>query len=508
MRFATSPSFTRADDGRLGLYVSIRDYAFARLGEQGQAEPLAAQLRHARALGELARRFNASRSLQGTAPEPGLSAAVRAEKENLAAALAFMRSRPMLGHEAPLRAELAVASALLHLLPGEACAAELGDALLALGDGHPMLAAQILLARQSVSTSLGRYADCLADLTALGAMPDVPRGFALLALVYRGIQLRYQGFAHEAWHAHAEAAAELETAGLPRLRAMNEACMGRLQGDLGDFALSHLHNERAFELCDAVGDSWLGALALANLAQLEQEEGHLERSREVLLAAIERLRSAGEVHYEAIYSGACGDLFFEWGKHDVARRWYAEGARLLRGFLAHRQTAVLHGAAAALEAHDGDHVKAREHLELARRSAQRGANRVALVVVELHTASVEIALADDSARERVVRDWKTKLDRLSLPGDAEGEIVATSFDARFALRMAQRAIVRALPVAQVRTLRAARDGGWFENRGRGTRRAGAPRRASSPARRARGASRHAPQSRARCGRARPGGMAR
>jgi predicted ATPase len=453
------------DDGRLALYVSIRDYASTRLCELEAEEPVATRIRHARVFAEMARRFNETRSLLGPAPEPGAHLALRREKEEIVAALMFVRDLPTSEEHALLRAPLAIAAALLHALPGEACVVELSRALAALGE-RSAEAAHVLLQRQLVYASLGRHEERLADLEALATLPSAPRGYALVALAYRGIQLRFRGFAREAWASHVEAAEQLRGADFPRLSAMNEACIGRLAGDLGELSAARLHNERAIELAEAAADSWLGALALANLAQIEQEEGHFERANELLADAVGRLRRGGEEHYEAIYASVCGDLFFEWGKHDVARRWYAEGFRFFRNLMAHRQTAIAHAAAAALEAHDGDFVRPRELVGIARHSASRARNRVVDVIVGIHAATVELICAAERERARAVDAMGAKLQAWSRPDDEDGAVVSASLDARFALRMAKRALERARSCtpgrATPRTLVVAKDGRWFQ----------------------------------------------
>jgi predicted ATPase len=451
------------EGGRLALYVSVRDYALAKLRELEGSDCGQTRMRHALAFDDLARRFNGWRNLQESAPEAFLHAALRREKENLTNALAFARS---LREDEPnllLAANLAVAVALLQMLPGDGCIEELSKSLDSLPRARTAERALLLMTRQSVYGSLGRYDECLADLAALRSMTDVPRGLLLLALIYEGIQLRYQGHPGKAWISHAAAAEELERSDLLRLRAMNAACMGRLQFDLGDAAASRLYNEQAIALSDSIGDSWLGALALANLAQLEQAEQAFERSEDLFQAALARLRNVGEV-YEAIYSGACGDLFFEWGKHDVARRWYAESERFFRGVVAHRHATLALAASAALEAQDGDLVRARALLTLAKRSASHATNRVVDVGLALHAASVEIAGSDDATRTSVVAEWQKRLDRAQAADDPWAEIIATSFDARFAFRMARCAVARfaSLHVAVAPTLRVARDGRWFE----------------------------------------------
>ncbi len=434
-------------DGRLALYLSIREFASSKLLALGDAHE--ARTCHAAAFGELARGFNESRNLQAEEPLAGLHASLGKEKENLVAALAFAREAQMLG---PCT-ELAVAIASLYALPSEQCLSELSLCLK--DEVGPQKRALVLITRQSVHGSLGHHDASLADLATLRAAPDVPGGFALLALVYEGIQLRYQGHAREAWQRHAEAARALEDSKLSRLRAMNTACMGRLQFDLGDLGASRLYNGQALALSDSLSDSWLGALALANLAQLEQEEQSFERSEELFKEALARLRVVGEI-YEAIYSGACGDLFFEWGKLDVARRWYDESVRFFRGLMSHRHASLAHASAAALEAMDGEHARARVLLATAERSASRAVNRVVDVGVALHSATVEIASSDEASRADVIASWQNKLLR-----EPWSEVIATSFDVRFALRMTKRAMARFSTQPSV-TIRIASDGRWFD----------------------------------------------
>ena len=151
-------------------------------------------------------------------------------------------------------------------------------------------------------------------------------------------------------------------------------------------------------------------------------------------------------------------MFFEWGKLDVARRWYDESVRFFRGLMAHRHASLAHAAAAALEAMDGEHVRAQTLLAIARVSASRAVNRVVDVGVELHAGTVEIASCEESKRAVVVAGLREKI-------ESWREIITTSFDARFALRILLRAIDRSAPkpsTAPPHTLKIASDGRWFE----------------------------------------------
>ena len=286
--------------------------------------------------------------------------------------------------------------------------------------------------------------------------------------------------------------------------------MGRLSFDLGDHEASRRYNERAIELADVLGDSWLGALALANLAQLEQERQKFELAQELLTRALELLRELGDM-YEAVYSSACGDLFFESGKFDLARTWYAAGARFFRGsFMTHRHAALGFAAAAALEAHDGDFVRANALLDVARRSASRAKNRVIDASVELHSASVALLEAKGGERARVLEAWRPKLGRYGDPADPLGAVVATSFDARFALRIARRTFAGSSPSgSRGYGARLARPEGWsvVRDRRRRARRARSARRAPPDPGRAGEAPRRATRARLEAGRARARGLA-
>ena len=477
-------------DGRLALYVSIRD--FARDALRARGDERAARAAHARAFGEMARRFNQWRQMLDRAPDAAIHAALRREKENLAAAIAYVRET---GGDSPtLHADLAVAAAQLYALPAEACIAELTHAATTLPEADVARRGLVLVSRQSVHASTGDYEASLADLDALENLPEVPRDLALLARVYRGIQLRHYGFPKKAWESHLRASEALAKADSPRVAAMNEACMGRLQFDLGDHELSRVHNSRAIAAAEALGDSWLGALAIANLAQLEQERQSFERAQELLSTALEKLRDVGEM-YEAIYSSACGDLYFEWGKHDLARKWYAEGARFFRGSLmTPRHAALASAAAAALEAHDGEHVRASALLDAALRIARRAPNAVVDAALDLHAATVEM-LSQPSSGAALA----PKITQSSDPSSRIGRVVGTSFEARFALRIARRTVDRVASAAAHRVLRVDRHGRWFELDGARVE-SRAPRRAPPHPRRARDA--HGPRSQARRSRAR------
>lgn len=396
--------------------------------------------------------------MQDAVPDASLQRLIRGEKDNLLAGLGIASTLPLSLESVQLEVELAVALAYLLVLPGDHAIATLSRASARAREmGATVQHAHVLSARQSIYALTGEFGASMRDLTELRELEGIPAGLRVLALVYRGILLRFEGMLHEALTNHRDARRELESLSLRRLSAMNDACMGRLMGDLGDPDAAWAENQRALDGADAMGDIWLGALALANLAQVEQERGDFDRAEELLERALGRLRAADEVQYVAIYSCVCGDLFFEMGRHDRARSWYEEGARFLGGSLEDRQAAFLHAALAALEAKEGDRIAASRHLDLAERSARRAGSPVVRVGVEIFRGVVELSRASDNQRAAVVERWSTRFAELGQWANTGGVI-----DVRFALRMLRRALDAAEGLRARPLLRVAHDASWFD----------------------------------------------
>ncbi len=458
------------EGGRLALYVSIREYATKKLGAMPSGFDDAVKMRHALAYAEAVRPFNESRMFQGAEPDSGLRVKLTRDRENLQAALAWLTERTWGGDDgqsASCAAELAVGLSLLQETRVEPCISVLTRALAS--NVSRELSVRILFARQFLWNTLGRFEENQKDLAALLAMKDIPAGVRTLALVYQGIQLRYQGRAKDAWACHVEAQAALLTLDLPRLTAMNIACMGRLECDFGHQTEGRAYNERSRALCDRIGDSWLYSLSLGNLAQLEQELGNMDRATVLLTEAMTRFHDAHEPHYEAVYACALGDVAFESGKPDLARRHYGEAEAFFRHFPANRQTAVLAAASAALEAMYGDLPSAEGYLEQARKSALHGDTPFVRVIVFVHDAAVALRRAREAgnaaAGEAAAR---ALIDDLEKDEGPRSELVRTSLDARFSLRMLRAALrgakeeAPAKDGADARALVVADNGEWFE----------------------------------------------
>ena len=447
-------------DGRLALYASIREFARAELVGLGPASESAVRLRHARHYAERARGFAESRTFQG-GPDAALRARLQQDSPNLRAALAHARTCG----DAAMLGELALGLTLLQAAPADECIEALGASIAALAVGEVDLRARILLSRQSLLVSVGRFDESTRDLEDLLAMP-LPPPMRNLALVMRGNQLRYRGLTREAREAHDGASAALEADGPRRLLAIHLACLGRLGHELGDEAAARLHNARARAVAAEMGDTWLEGLPLANLAQLEQELGRFELAARLLDEALARFEATSEPQYEAAYEIAYGNLLFEQGRAGEARARYDAAARFFRGWLAHRQSVQLYTSLAALEARYGALDEAETHLERARRSSPRSPSALVDLLLEVARAQLEVA-----RDPRTRASWTTRLAELEA-----GEVAETSFEARFALRLLGRALGTSAPSAPpaagpaTRAPRAhvtvARDGRWFVSGGR------------------------------------------
>ncbi len=441
------------EGGRLSLYLSIREYASKKLEDMGTRAD-EARWRHVRHYAATSHVFSEARTFHGLEPDAALRSQLTADKENLALALALVRARPLAsGEEIAALAELGIAATLVHAAPGVACSDALGAALGALDalESTPEardLVTRILGTRQSLFNSMGRFEESRADLSRLLAMTDLSPGMRALGLVMQGIQLRFQSSYRAAWESHVHAERELEPLALPRMKAMNWACMGRLQCDFGDTQRGRAFNELARSICEENGDRWMEGLVLGNLAQLEQELQNFGLAAHHYEGALQRFRETSEPHYVAVYSEAYGDLCHECGKVDEARQLYARAATFLRGWHAHRNTVMLYAAWGALEARHGTMADAEAHFERARRSAAKCDSATVRLALSLHGAFLDLRRASEAADGplRLVsaekEAWRARVRALEEKTGTpeEREVVESSIDVRFALRLLKTAL--------------------------------------------------------------------
>ncbi len=450
------------DGGRLSLYTSVRELAAGEL--DAVAPGGAAQVRHdhVRACAALARRFVDERLLQAARPLAGVAADARAEQEDLVATFELAVPSALAG--APSDEDrgdavaLASAVAFLQAMPADRCDAELAR-LLEAGWLTPSERAVLLLARQSSLGALGRHAEGLAVAESAIDLPGLEVGLRAAACAYAGIQVRSEGDAERATRFHERAAAMLGEVHPSRLYGMNLSCLGRLACDLRHLDEARDLNRRATATCDDRGDRFLAGLGIANLAQLEQEEGNFARAEAGYQDAVLRFGDAHEPQYEGIYAARLAGLYLEWGKVDRATLHYATAERILGRVYAPSSMVLLYAGWAAAEAEAGHVTAAAARLGEAKRFAERGAQGVMGVALELLEATVE--LRAPAVEPSSVAFWSSRLDGLAREQRSTARTAHANLDVRFAMRMAR----RALPLPPAEDTRAVLDLGpalaWF-----------------------------------------------
>ncbi|MEZ4444363.1 MAG: hypothetical protein R3B72_35140 [Polyangiaceae bacterium] len=439
-------------EGRLGLLLSIRQFAADELAAAPRAVREAAEREHARVYAEVGRRFTRARLLVARETRGGVHGDVLGDVDNLVAALerlsnADFHDRP------PLLAEVASALAFLAAVPPHQGLRALAAAEQA-GLADRELATVVRLGVQQALIFDGRFAEGLAVAEEVAADATLPPELRAAAYVRLGIHRREHGDASGAREAHRQAAALIPSSPPSCLLGINTACLGRLACDFREDEEARRVNEQAAVCCEQLGELWLAALARANLAQLEQELGAFEAAERLLERAVERFRVDGEPHYEGFYAAICGGLYTEWQKHDLARHWYAASERPLESVSRPFSGVLLHGGWAALEALAGDGAgggaTALAELEEARRALVRCPGPLAHVIAELQGATVEVALGLASPAK--VAAWRERVRGLRAGEGPDGPVVQHNLDARFALRMLERALAEtpeATPVLRV-----------------------------------------------------------
>ncbi|MBX7196165.1 MAG: hypothetical protein K1X94_29180, partial [Sandaracinaceae bacterium] len=360
-------------DDRLRLYASIRAFAAQALASD-PAQEARTRTAHAAHFTEIAARFARSRLLLSNVARVGSHADVSRHVLDLEAALHHVEGA---SDPAP---SLSLASALAFL----GVLDDRSRSLLEHADRDLERAAEAsavaLLARHYLATASGRHDEAIALAQKVIAHAELPAELRATAWQRHGIARRAEGDPEVALRAHQEVRAIL---GEPAttLSAVNVACTGRLMVDLRRDDEARAWNDRARALCDAIGEPWLAELGPANLAQLEQERGDLDRAEALLAPAIARFRAAREPLYEAVYAVVAGGLYLERGDLDLAARWFRSIDGGGRALLPAVSRVLLHGTWAVLEAVRGEAIARAEQLELARRSLAARHGRLAASIV-------------------------------------------------------------------------------------------------------------------------------
>jgi predicted ATPase len=436
---------------RFGLYVSIRDYASAKLGA---ADARRAMDRHASYY--LAEAETWSLAFADRADTIARHA-LRMEQENLVAIYRRSGCPPQTRD----RAVLAI-RAVLALYPGLESQGPL-DELLAMVDVAvnlsevdgvpPSLLARSLFARGCTYGFRGKVREGIEDLeralhVAESAGEEKVTGEAL---VWLSVRYRHAGRFTEALDACHRAHAILERTGQKRMLGLNFAVRGRMRGELGEVAEARIDNERGMAIFRELGDRWYEGLTLANLGQLDMQAGDLDEARWYYEQALTAFREINEPRYEGLYLAYLGSLDWEAEDLETARTRLAlaiatlekvrlNNAPLFRGVLGAvlAELGDIDGALRELDRADNALVDAdvpafvaavhchRGHLDLAR----------AKVASSRNTPREALRLRE-AARERVAAT-RTLMDA-SVTG-TKARLVDGSDDVRFAVRMLERAL--------------------------------------------------------------------
>jgi predicted ATPase len=414
----------RGGSGRFHLYESIRDYARERRIELGLVEGTNARHReHYLALG---------RSLFARWIATGDRDARRtlsAERENL---LAIHRREP----DGPRRAEcvLFLEPTMSAEGPFRELAAMLDRAVETPGV-PPAILAKLLIARGNARGVEGRGNESAEDLERARAIGGAIRDrlIEIEALVMLCARRRVIGEPESAEEAGKRAIALIDPASHPRLLGNAHACLGLLCAELERFEEAREHDERARSMMRALGDRWSEALALGNLAQIEQEEGRWDRARQGYDETIAAFRGANDLRYEGIYLGHRASLEHEADDRPRARELYLAALERLRLTGADYLVGFFTASLAALEASSDDGRAARDLFASAAPLLDRASSASLRAALEIHRGHLDLL----EARSAPSPDAPLARARRRL---SEGARVRGSQAVRFAERLLERGI--------------------------------------------------------------------
>jgi predicted ATPase len=435
---------------RFGMYVSVHDYATARLGAAG--EPAARHTAYYLAEAERWAKEITRRA------DPAARAALLAEQENIMAVF----HRAVAAPRSAARAEDAI-RAVLALYPAKESDGPV-DELLAMLDRavelsevpgvSASLRARALCDRGNTNGFRGKLKESIEDLDRALQVAESAGDEATLGetLVWLSVRYRHAGRFTEAIGACDRAHPFLERTGRRRMAALSLAVRGRMRGELGHRSESRADNERAMAIFRELGDRWYEGLTLANMGQLDMEAGELEESRWYYEQSLTAFREVGDLRFEGRYLGYLGCLDWEAGDAKGARARLEEAVVIVekaRTFnYAPLFRAVLGGVLAELGEVDG------ALLELDKATnALVGAGVPAFVAAahahrgHLDLARARLAEARGDAREAlrlreaaIARAATARTQAQDPASGTEAPLFDCSDDVRFAVRMLERAL--------------------------------------------------------------------
>jgi predicted ATPase len=437
---------------RFGLYVSVHDYAAARLDA---VETRRAIDRHA---AYYLREAEAWSSEITRRADPSARKALLAEQENVMAVYERAAREPdsKARAEQTIRAVLALYPAIESHGPLDELLSML-DRAVALAETPgvaPTLLARALCDRGNAYGFRGKLHESIEDLDRALRVAEPLGDDATLGetLVWLSVRYRHAGRFTEALAACDRAHPFLERAKRTRMAGLNLAVRGRMRGELGQRAEAKDDNEHAMAIFRDLGDRWYEGLTLANLGQLDMEAGELDEARWYYEQALTAFREVFDLRFEGRYLGYRGCLDWEAGDAAAARARLEEAVVLvekartfnyaplfravLGGVLA--ELGEVDGALAELDRADNALVGAGVPAFVAAARAHRG--HVDLGRARLADArgdATEAARLREAAAARAIAARGARQDAAS---GANALLLDCSDDVRFAVRMLERAL--------------------------------------------------------------------
>jgi predicted ATPase/serine/threonine protein kinase len=388
-------------DVRFGMYVTLQEYARAKLRSYDAAEP-AAEERH----GAHYARYGSDEAIEAIDCHGGTPRRRRLEREldNLIAACrrAFVRGDsgtavttyraawPVLKARGPLGTAIALAREALEVprLQGADRATfggNLGEAHWYAGhyeEARVHCATALLIAREladlrieaRVATFLGRADFVLGKVDEAGAALEAglaaaravgDRHSVCAALNGLGMMHHELGRTEEARIAWEEALAITRAIDDQNQEAVTLLSLGILEHKRGRFDVASALFEASLAIHLETGNRRSQGIAHLNLGSLRTDQGRIAEAREHTEASLAIARAIGSRTGEGVSLGALGELYAEMGETDEARAHFEFSLAVHREIGDRRVEGILIGNLARLDEIGGEPEKARAQFETA-----------------------------------------------------------------------------------------------------------------------------------------------
>lgn len=472
-------------EARLSTFASIREYAEARLCENGQASQV-----HARHAAWFGRRAEAlADAVDGPDGEAAL-AALDLDRDNLvvAAQRAVQASNASPEWLADAARCLLGLDAVLWTRGPIGAHLELWDGLLSeearLPRLSPLYACRTLEARGLALSGMGRGAQGLTDVEKAVALAEATGDPILLCrsllslswmhmrvghlarmqeAVERGLllcrehgQRRLMGIFIDTSSVVAKEQGDLKRAEALSRQALSVhrevgnrrwegVALGRLamlDMERGDFQAAQRNAEAALAIHTALKSRYVEAVLWMTLAVAHYSHGDTERARELMRNALAMYRQVGEQRAYGVAQAYLGAMSFELGEGEAALSDLEQGYETLLSARALRVAAVFAFFLSAFEAHLGRLSRSQSHLEQARAILSEHPDARTALVGELVQAQVALcrAASDPKAHGEMRVHAQGVLARALHPSDAAPVSGESSVDVRLAARMLERAL--------------------------------------------------------------------